>query len=236
MKQHSSNEQQGASLIDIAYSKLRTSILIAELKPGQKLRIREMCNAFDIGPTPMREALSRLVAEGLVATQSHRGFYLPELTVTDAHDILDQRCLLQAAALRLAMMQNDPEWREEVRIAYQELLKIEDLWQMSRRNFWSEWLQMNRRFHKTMISGSNSVWQKKFLGILLDQCEKYIACIEPHFFIPEVILDLNCKIMDAIMENNVNQGEEALSAYITELKDRAQEALSKHTSSIKHLD
>jgi DNA-binding GntR family transcriptional regulator len=61
-----------ASKSDNVTSELRSLIQQGELRPGAVLRQRELAARFAVSPTPVREALRRLEAEGYVATELHR--------------------------------------------------------------------------------------------------------------------------------------------------------------------
>src|SRR4029079_1707204 len=62
------------TLASRVYDQLRQDIISVAVEPGEKLHIRSLCERFDVGLSPVREALSRLSSEGLVAQSDHRGF------------------------------------------------------------------------------------------------------------------------------------------------------------------
>ncbi|WP_068310098.1 GntR family transcriptional regulator [Polycladidibacter hongkongensis] len=219
------SQVDASSLIDKAYSELRRAIIAGELRAGQKLRIRELCQSFEIGPTPMREALSRLVSEGLVANQSHRGFYLPELSFEEVLDIIEQRAVLECAALKTAMKLNDPEWIEDVRSAFHLLRLVEERWQASRRSFWTEWVQQNRLLHETIASGALSYWNAKFLSILYDQSERYTMACPPSGFVYESCITNHERILKGIMAGDADLAVQSMHDYVMSLKDAAADAM-----------
>src|SRR4051794_27391517 len=64
---------------DLAYLKLREEIREGRLQPGDRLREIELAERFAVSRTPIREALKRLVAEGLVVFSQPRGLTVAEL-------------------------------------------------------------------------------------------------------------------------------------------------------------
>jgi DNA-binding GntR family transcriptional regulator len=60
------------SLVDEATAALRASILSGEIRAGERIRIRELEDRLGISRIPIREALRRLEAEGLVKSTPHR--------------------------------------------------------------------------------------------------------------------------------------------------------------------
>ena len=63
-----------STLASQAYTQLRTELLAGAIEPGSKIRIRQICAHIGVGLSPMREALNRLVNEGLVIQSDRRGF------------------------------------------------------------------------------------------------------------------------------------------------------------------
>ncbi|GHB41102.1 GntR family transcriptional regulator [Pseudovibrio japonicus] len=211
------NAPSSASLIDRAYAQLRAAILSGQLEPGSKLRIREMCSTFDVGPTPVREALSRLVSQGLVATQSHKGFYIPELSKTEFEDIIEQRRLIESATVRTAVEKGDTQWRESVLDAYHTLQEIERTWQTSRRDFWNEWEEANRVFHMTLVDGAGSSWASRFLYMLHDQCTRYRAAMHRTGFIPEGVQDDHSQLINAVRTGDGALAAETIKTHLDRL-------------------
>ncbi|XSC47418.1 GntR family transcriptional regulator [Bradyrhizobium sp. RDT10] len=75
------------TLASHVYDRLRQDIISVAIEPGEKLHIRSLCERFDVGLSPMREALSRLSSEGLVAQSDHRGFAVAPMGEEDLVDI-----------------------------------------------------------------------------------------------------------------------------------------------------
>ncbi len=59
------------------YDRLHEDILTGDLKPGQKLRLKELIEKYHTGNSPLREALNRLSAKGVVVREENRGFRVP---------------------------------------------------------------------------------------------------------------------------------------------------------------
>lgn len=67
------------AITDRTYDLLRALVLDSELEPGERLRIEHLSRRFNVSQTPVREALNRLSAEGLVEQEAYRGFQVSEL-------------------------------------------------------------------------------------------------------------------------------------------------------------
>ena len=77
----SSVKKDSASLADLATSELRNKILDLSLTPSEHLEERMLLERFPFGRTPIREALNRLMAEGLVETKNGRGAYVASMSI-----------------------------------------------------------------------------------------------------------------------------------------------------------
>ena len=77
---------------------LQDWILDGSLPPGQRLPVRDVARGLGISTMPVREALVRLEAAGLVSQQKHRGAVVSRLSVDDLKDFYGLRQLLEPAS------------------------------------------------------------------------------------------------------------------------------------------
>ncbi|MDT8264202.1 GntR family transcriptional regulator, partial [Roseomonas sp. DSM 102946] len=73
------------------------------LPPRSRLRLRELSALYGLGTTPLREALARLAAEGIVVLEGQKGFSVPPVTREHLLDVTRSRQVVEPEALRLAM-------------------------------------------------------------------------------------------------------------------------------------
>ena len=93
---------------DRAYSALREQILDGELAPGTLLAEVEQSTRLGVSRTPLREALSRLAADGLVSSHSGRGVVVTDVPLTRISELFEVRSALEEQAARLAARRRDP--------------------------------------------------------------------------------------------------------------------------------
>jgi DNA-binding GntR family transcriptional regulator len=112
-----------------AYSALREQILDGELEPGTVLAEVEQSTRLGVSRTPLREALAKLTAEGLVSAHSGRGVVVTDVDLGRIAELFEVRGALEEQAARLAARRRDPavfeRLREEFRRAH-ELLDDDD--------------------------------------------------------------------------------------------------------------
>lgn len=105
-------------LVDQVEARLREDIIDGVWPAGARLGVDELRRRYETGATPIREALSRLYAEGIVAMLSNRGFRVPLMTRDDLLDISRTRAAIEAAAARDAVEHGDERWEAALVSAY----------------------------------------------------------------------------------------------------------------------
>lgn len=93
---------QTSRLVDQTYQILRESILSGQIVPGSRLRQETLAAELGVSQITVREALSRLVAEGLAVHEPYRGVMAATITPEDIVDIYEMRALLEGRAMELA--------------------------------------------------------------------------------------------------------------------------------------
>lgn len=92
-----------AALTDRVYELLRTRIIDLNLEPDARLNADKLALDMDVSPTPVREALNRLAAEGLVTAAPYRGFRVSSLlSRSDLAQLLRARQVIECAAVEQA--------------------------------------------------------------------------------------------------------------------------------------
>ena len=86
---------------------LRDAIIAGRLKPGERIRERELVSLLGVSRSPLREAIRILETEGLITSLAYRGARVSELSATDLHDMLHVRIMLESFAARLSIERLD---------------------------------------------------------------------------------------------------------------------------------
>lgn len=88
--------------VEDIYEQLKAKAVGFDLRPGDRLNEGALARALGVSRTPLREALNRLVAEGLFDFRSGQGFYCRALDAQTIFDLYELRAILETAAIRLA--------------------------------------------------------------------------------------------------------------------------------------
>lgn len=89
--------------VDIAYERLRDRLVTFDVKPGARLNESEIAADLAMSRAPLREALNRLIADGLVSFEPGRGFFCRRLSVSEISDLYDVRLDLEIGAMKTAL-------------------------------------------------------------------------------------------------------------------------------------
>lgn len=89
-------------VVDVVRERLRAAILAGELAPGTRLSVPELARHLQVSRSPVREAVLRLVAEGLAVEYSRRGVEVARLALADLLELYEVRGALESVAAGLA--------------------------------------------------------------------------------------------------------------------------------------
>jgi len=155
----------------IIYEGIRSGIFSGHLKPGARLRVDKLREQYDSSGSPVREALNRLSANGLVEKQDNRGFCVPEISGEELQEIYQSRSWLEELALRESIEHGDKEWEERIILALHRLNQTPR--QLDKKQSNPEWDQLHREFHLVLISACKSRFLLQFCEQLHDQTDRY---------------------------------------------------------------
>jgi GntR family transcriptional regulator, carbon starvation induced regulator len=156
-----------------AENALYEDIVSGRLSPGRKLRPEELRSRYNVGISPIREALLRLSSDGLVERMGQRGFRVPQASVEDLADITDMRCHLSCLALKRSIERGDFSWEAGVVAAFHQIEKVTALVAKDPAAHLDEWERLNRNFHRSLESACGSPWLLHFARVTYGQSERY---------------------------------------------------------------
>ncbi|WP_300299911.1 GntR family transcriptional regulator [Ferrovibrio sp.] len=161
------------TLVEKAYAVLRRAILRGETLPGEKLKIDVLQKEHAISSSPLREALNRLTAEGLVTAEGNRGFRVAPISLEDLQDIVAMRVMLEREAVEASIAQGNDEWEARIVAAFYRLEREEKRIVGDGAPLSEEWSERHRDFHMALLSGTGSRRLINLCASLFDQAERY---------------------------------------------------------------
>jgi len=166
-------EPPARTIADALDRQLRAAILRGEIAPGAKLKLEDLRERFGVSLSPLREALSRLAAEGLVLAESQRGYRLPEVSGERLAEVITLRCQLEPFALAESIRRGSDEWEERLVAVFHRLSKIERGEQRAARARVENWEKAHREFHEALISACGMPILLQFCSVLNDFSDRY---------------------------------------------------------------
>jgi DNA-binding GntR family transcriptional regulator len=151
--------------------RLRETIISGALQPGAKINLERAREKFDVSLSPLREALARLISDGLVEFQDNRGYWVAPVSLTNLEEITALRIEFETFALRKAMVNGDVTWESDVMRCLHRLNRTER--NAHRPETLEHWEALHREFHLTLISGCNMPVLLAFCRQLLNLNDRY---------------------------------------------------------------
>lgn len=139
------------ALTDKAYSQIKEWIINFRLGPGSHLSIQDLADSLGASRTPVREALSRLEQEYLVARTPMKGFAVKTLDLNEIEDLFEVRAALEGVAARQAAERMNPNIRADLAAA----LRTTASWIKKREK--SRLIPLEQNFHMKILEASGNV-------------------------------------------------------------------------------
>jgi GntR family transcriptional regulator, carbon starvation induced regulator len=186
------------SISEFALRRLRSDILSARLRPGSKLRLGLLTSIYQIGVSPLRDALAQLAGDGLVILESQRGFHVAPVSSEDLRDVSEARKRIELAALELSIERGDEAWAMRVRAAYAAFCHVKQ--KVGDTNpITEDWEQRHRAFHLALVSACSSPTLLRFFVQLHDRFDRYRRIALPSRSHMGAVGDDHKEIMDAAL-------------------------------------
>ena len=194
-------------MADAVAASLRRMILTGELAPGQRVTQDELAKMLGVSTMPVREALLRLVAEGLIAAAANRSFSVVSTTLDDIRDIFWTHSVLAGELTRRACQRSTDELIDALRAAredYLEALAAKNLDRMQEANW---------RFHKAINAAANAPKLVLVLRTTLRFFPDYRDDV-PGW--PEVAGRWHRHVLDAFLRRRPHEAREAAESHVRE--------------------
>jgi len=157
--------QSARSTPDLVAHALREAIITGLSAAGQPLRQDELASALRVSKIPVREALRRLEAEGLVVFHTNRGAMVAPLDAAQAVEIAEIRVALEVLALQLAIPNLTARDLRRAQSVLEELDAETDR---------ARWGTLNRDFHHTLYTPAR---RPQLLDLITTQHQRFDRCM-----------------------------------------------------------
>lgn len=165
-------EENSRTLAAGIAARLRAQIANGEIAPGEKLRLDDLRAGFGVSLSPLREALSRLSAEGFVVVmENERGYRVAPVSEHNLQEVTRLRVEMESFALREAIAKGDDRWEGDVVASLHRLNKLERALPAGPRL--ADWESAHRALHQTLLAACRMPLLLNFCATLHDLSDRY---------------------------------------------------------------
>jgi DNA-binding GntR family transcriptional regulator len=212
-------------------ARMRQDIVNCELFPGQRLKFEELRTRYDVGIGSLREVLMQIESEGLVVSESNRGFCVAPVTIADLEDVTALRIDIEKKALRQSIEHGTDDWEAGIVTALHLLAKLEPDIAQNRSNNRDLWEERHRRFHDALVAACPSNWLLRFRQVLFVQSQRYRALSMLQSQKPGRVGD-HRSLMELTLARDVARATAAMEAHIQRTADNVRAWLATHGTSV----
>ena len=203
-------------LSEKAYHLIKEKIVTLELPPFSVINEQALMEELELGRTPIREALLRLAAEGLVDIVPRRGMFVASIKITDLQKIFEVRRLLEGFCARLAAQRITEEQIAQMEAILQRLEQVQN-------GDVEALMSIDERFHAVLYQAADNEFLAETLERLyapslrlwhlaLDRLNDVRGAIEQHRGVAEALKAGDGARAEALVQQHVTQFQQEIKA------------------------
>lgn len=207
------------TLVDTIYDIIKKEIAASYLKPGDKLNSRVLSERYQVSETPIKQALNRLITEGLVESIPRKGMRVRLISWAEIDEILQLRLMLDLFFLSdvVKNLRESPELAEQLNNTI--LCQTACLDLIEDADYYNRTYELDNRFHELYIASSGN-------GKALEVFHNLNSHVYSSFIYGRQPKE---QTLDGIQEH-----QNILNALIAEDEEEARRLITIHISSARH--
>jgi len=206
---------------EIIAAQIRDRITDGTFPLGSQLREAQLAARLKVSRGPVREALQRLVQEGLLRSERNHGVFVISLDEGDIVDIYLAREAIERTAILILMRRRDTEAFERLQWLVDRMSVIAE------EGRWKELADLDLRFHESLVDASNSERLQRMFGTLLAETRMCLAALESAYPVRKMLVDEHRKLLGAMRSRSE---QEALELVRSHLEDAVNDLTGKERS------
>jgi DNA-binding GntR family transcriptional regulator len=187
--------------------RLRAEILRGRFPPHTQLTEVELARQLQVSRGPIREAMQRLIQEGLLRAERNRGVFVVELDSEDARDVYMARGVIERAAAAI-VAQRRPE------AALLELQAIVEKLAASVEASWTEIIGYDLEFHQTLVEAAGSARLNRMFRTLIAETRLCLIRLEPFYHETSEVVAEHEAILEALRAGKARQADRLLRTHM----------------------
>jgi DNA-binding GntR family transcriptional regulator len=197
--------------------RLREGILDGTFPPRTQLSEVALSQQLSVSRGPIREAMQRLLQEGLLRGERNRGVFVVDLGENDVRDIYLARSAVERTAASIVVSSGTDEDFETLQSMVDQLAGAVD-------SNWVEMTKMDLQFHLALVAAAGSRRLDRMFRTLMAESQLCIVRLEPFYPGREEVVHEHQAILDAIRARDSAQADKLLAAHMEVSADRLTKA------------
>lgn len=165
--------EKNLSQTENVYLSIREEIISGMLAPGIKIKINDLCKKHEVSLGAVREALSRLTAEGLVQSEAQKGFKVTPISIEDLEHLAIARIEIESICIEYSIQHGDLDWESNILATFHKLKRTPERMTENNKITSPDWEHIHHQFHLLLVSACPNTWLLKVREFLYAQSERY---------------------------------------------------------------
>jgi len=219
-------QTDGGTLHARVLEQIRTEIVQCRLMPGERLTLEALRERYQIGWSPIREALMRLAAEGMVLLEQNKGFRVAPVSRESLVDLMRSRIETESIALRWSIEKGGVAWEADLLAAFHRLSRQPKRAQPN--GISPVWSKEHRAFHHALVSACGSPTMLAIRESLFERAERYVTLAVLAMAPPRNDVAEHEQIMRTAVARNVPRALAANREHIERTLNKVARSLEKN--------
>lgn len=202
---------QYTTVSDSVYLWIKNAIIQGDFKPGERIAQESLTKKLGVSRTPVRDAMKRLEAEGLLISKPHCGAIVFQLTRENLNEIYDVRILMEQYCAARTCIKASPEDIEKVESISLHMLNYS--------NTSKEFMQLDRQFHMLLCSPSGCTNTIEILEGLWNKCDSFKSIYYSLEGRANDTLAEHARIVQCLKKRDIAGTKEAISDHLKDVVD-----------------
>jgi GntR family carbon starvation induced transcriptional regulator len=230
---HGHDDATEPTLNAAVFRQIRADIVACRLTPNERLRVEALRQRYEVGGSPIREALMRLEAEGLVTLEQNKGFRVSSVSREQLYDLTSTRIEIEGIALRWSIEKGGVEWEADLLGAFHRLSRQKKTERGTGNAISAPWFKEHRSFHTALVAACGSPKLMSIREGLFDQTERYVALSIISKSPTRNDIGEHEQIMRAALARNAARATQLLGAHFARTTERVAKSLSEAVRAVR---
>lgn len=210
-----SEAKVGGTVAHDVYRRIRADIISGRRAPASMLKFDVLRATYNVGVSPLREALSTLANERLVVLSEFKGYRVAAFAIDELRDIARTRILVETEALRDAIRHGDDTWEAGILASLHRLQRCRA--QETDASAFDEWELRHAEFHNQLIAACSSPWLLRMSELMAAHHQRYRRCIWDYSTRTRIVgarfSDQHEELARLVIDHNADAAAELLSGH-----------------------